>query len=202
MTSTPLPSEMVSNFSHLDEATALASNKPASSDPSELNSLVFDHSDQDALRDPHPWATRIDRFTGLPMYPPYFRNPPSPTTTTAESVTTASESSIESIDEVRLPPVVGDGRKFNSSSVRAPIKRRLSIVDFPRWPQVEDVQRAQEHLGDHLRRDGGLDSSATEELQTSPGSSTDGRMESDAAAKPSIATHADCADTVRGLFWR
>ena len=115
MTSTPLPSEMVSNFSHLDEATALASNKPASSDPSELNSLVFDHSDQDALRDPHPWATRIDRFTGLPMYPPYFRNPPSPTTTTAESVTTASESSIESIDEVRLPPVVA---MAGSSTVR------------------------------------------------------------------------------------
>ena len=195
MTSTPLPSETVSDLSHLDKASALATNEPTSSVSSELSSLVFDHSDQDAPRDPHPWATRIDRFTGLPMYPPYFRNPPSPTTTTAESVATASESSIESIDEVQLPPVVGDGRKFNSSSVRAPLKRRLSIIDFrrtqTRLPQTHDVHQPEEHLRAHLGRDGGLDPSTVEQSQTLPESSTDGRGESDAAAEPSIRTPAD-----------
>lgn len=192
MTSTLLLSESVSNLSHLDKVSALATDKPTSSVSSELNSPVFDHSDQDALRDPHPWATRIDRFTGLPMYPPYFRNPPSPTTTT-ESVTTASESSIESIDEVQLPPVVGDGRKLNISSVRALLKRRLSIVDFRRTqtdlPQTHNVHQPEEHLMAHLGRDGGLDPSTMEQSQTLPES--DGRGESDAAGEPSIRTPAD-----------
>ncbi len=62
-------------------------------------------------RNTHLWATRTDRYTGLPMEPPfiYIRIMPSPSSSTS-SVITASSSSQKSINTVDLALVVTGGR--------------------------------------------------------------------------------------------
>lgn len=115
MTTTTLLS--VSGLSTLDNTTSLTAARTARSDLHELDSSLCSDENSNVPQDIHPWATRTDRFTGLPMVPPSLRNTPSPTSTTS-SLTAASDSSFESVDDVHLGSVVNGGLTSDGSLLK------------------------------------------------------------------------------------
>ncbi|RPD59004.1 hypothetical protein L226DRAFT_572383 [Lentinus tigrinus ALCF2SS1-7] len=83
----------------------------------EPDASVSSHESSDAPPDTNhdPWATRIDRFTGLPMRPPSLRNTPSPGSPSSSS-TSGSDMSLESIDSIDISSVASRVCPFAKSS--------------------------------------------------------------------------------------